>query len=142
MTKAGYFDPFYFHEFSLKKGMTLEEVVDGYRYSSPYAAYTLSAFRAETGKKVTKEEFEALMTTTGQAIAARVFPLILGLFGGELEVCSKTVNVRTFAWEEQPSTLPARARNVDPVEAVKESEKGDANLYLIRQWERDKATLN
>ena len=142
MTKRGTFDPFYFHEFPIKPGVYLGDMVDRYQYASPYRHYVEFAHWHERHGEVSKEGFEALMQLSGQAMAARIFPLLIGLFGGELEVKHHTIQTSTFEYTPASLDLPAHSSVSDPVEEVDRTTEKDVSLYVIRQRKRDQASLN
>ena len=142
MTKRGTFDPFYFHEFTFKPGITLGEVVDSYRYLSPYRNYVQYAHWHERHGEVSKAGFEAMMQLSGQAMAARIFPLLIGLYGGELEIKHHTIDPQTYEYTPVDQGFPMRSPVADPVEEVDRTAQNDVSLYVIRQRKRDQATLN
>lgn len=142
MTKRGTFDPFYFHEFAFKPGMTLGEVVDGYRYSSPYRNYVEFAHWHERHGEVSKGEFEALMQLSGQAMASRLFPLLLGFVGGELRTEIHSLNTSSFAYESEPIDLPDRNQATDPISEVDAGKNRSAKLCFVKQYQREKGSLN
>ena len=142
MTKRGTFDPFYFHEFSFKSGMTLGEVVDGYRYSSPYRNYVEFAHWHERRGEVSKGEFEALMQVSGQVMASRLFPLLLGLVGGELQTEIHSLDTSSFVYESELGDLPDRNQTIDPISAVDAGQNRSAKLCFVKQHQREKDSLN
>ena len=142
MTKRGTFDPFYFHEFTFKPGMTLGEVVDGYRYSSPYRNYVEFAHWHERHGEVSKGEFEALMQLSGQAMASRLFPLLLGFVGGELQTEIHSLDTSSFVYESEPIDLLDRNQTTDPISEVDAGQNRSAKLCFVKQRRREKASLN
>ena len=142
MTKRGTFDPFYFHELTFKPGMTLGEVVDGYRYSSPYRNYVEFAYWHERHGEVSKGEFEALMQVSGQVMASRLFPLLLGLVGGELQTEIHSLDTSSFVYESEPIDLPDRNQATDPISDVDAGKNRNARLCFVKQYQREEGSLN
>lgn len=141
MTKRGTFDPFYFHEFTFKPGMTLGDVVDQYEYTSPYRQYVEYALSHERQGQVSKKGFEMMMQLSGQAMAKRVLPLVLGLIGGEFETKHFGVEMQGFGLEVKDAQLPDRKEGIDPTMLVTQS-ADEAALFLIRRWQRGRTDLN
>ena len=142
MTKRGTFDPFYFHEFTFKPGMTLGEVVDGYRYSSLYRNYVEFAHWHERHGEVSKGEFEALMQLSSQAMASRLFSLLLGFVGGELQTEIHSLDTSSFVYESEPIDLPDRNQATDPISEIDAGKNRSARLCFIKQYLREKGSLS
>ena len=143
VTKQGRLDPFYLHEFDLTPGKTLGEVVDEYRYASPYRPYVEYVQRFKVDKEVTKERFETLMKLSGEAMANRVFPLVLGLISGDFEVRPHELDVRTLEFQAAAEiAYPKHDKSSDPVEEVNAAVKKNAMIFYLQQKRHDKAKLN
>lgn len=141
VTRKGDLDPFYLHEFTFRPGMTLGEVVDGYHFSSPYkSCVEATQLRASKGK-FTPEEVTELFRKSGQAIAARVLPLVLGLLGDEFIVIPNHLDVNSFDYEQEDVEFPERSRSTDPVAEIKDATE-EAALFYIEHVKLKKMDLN
>lgn len=127
---------------NFKPGMTLGEVVDGYRYSSPYRNYVEFAHWHERHGEVSKGEFEALMQLSGQAMASRLFPLLLWFIGAELQIEIHSLDTSSFVYESEPIDLLDRNLATDPISEVDAGQNRSAKLCFVKQYQREKGSLN